>query len=229
MTLIALIIVFGLLSYIVSNRLKSKFEKYQQMTVCMSGAEAAQKMLHDNGIYDVTIRPTEGSLTDHYNPTDKTINLSNDVFYGRNVSAVAVAAHETGHAVQHATAYGPLELRTMLVPLQNVSAKILNVIFWLMLIGSFILQGALPYTLALQIIIAAYAIFTLFAFVTLPVEINASQRAVAWLTSAGIVGGETREYAIDALKWAAYTYVVAALSSLATLLYYIWQLVGRRD
>lgn len=227
--LIILIIVFGVLSYTVSSRLKSKFGKYQQVMVGMSGAEAAQKMLHDNGIYDVTICSTEGSLTDHYNPSNKTINLSNDVYYGRNISAVAVAAHETGHAVQHATAYGPLELRTMLVPLQNVSAKVLNIIFWAMLIGSIALQGALPYTFALQIIIAAYAIFTLFAFVTLPVEINASQRAVAWLTNTGIVNGETREYAIDALKWAAYTYVVAALSSLATLLYYVWQLVGRRD
>ncbi len=225
--MLVLFIVFALLSWVVSSRLKSKFAKYQQVPVGMSGAEAAQKMLHDNGIYDVTIQPTDGSLTDHYNPTDKTINLSSDVYYGRNVSAVAVAAHETGHAVQHATAYAPLELRTMLVPLQNVSAKVINIIFWAMFIGAFVLQGALPYTLALEIIIAAYAIFTLFAFVTLPVEINASQRAVAWLTQAGIVGGETREYAIDALKWAAYTYVVAALSSLATLAYYIWILVGR--
>lgn len=225
--MLVLFIVFALLSWIVSSRLKSKFEKYQQTSISMSGAEVAQKMLYDNGIYDVTVQPTDGTLTDHYNPADKTINLSSDVFYGRNVSAAAVAAHETGHAVQHATAYAPLELRTMLVPLQNVSAKIINIIFWLMFLGAFILQGALPYTLALQIIIAAYAIFTLFAFVTLPVEINASQRAVAWLTNAGIIAGETCEQAIDALKWAAYTYVVAALSSLATLLYYIWILFGR--
>lgn len=225
--MLVLFIVFALLSWIVSSRLKSKFEKYQQTSISMSGAEVARKMLYDNGIYDVTVQPTDGTLTDHYNPADKTINLSSDVFYGRNVSAAAVAAHETGHAVQHATAYAPLELRTMLVPLQNVSAKIINIIFWLMFLGAFILQGALPYTLALQIIIAAYAIFTLFAFVTLPVEINASQRAVAWLTNAGIIAGETREQAIDALKWAAYTYVVAALSSLATLLYYIWILFGR--
>lgn len=225
--MLILFIVFALLSWIVSNRLKSKFEKYQNVGVTMSGAEAAQKMLHDNGIYDVTIRPTEGTLTDHYNPTDKTINLSNDVYYGRNVSAVAVAAHETGHAVQHATAYSMLELRTTLVPLQNVSSKVINVIFWVMFLGAFILPNLIPYNLALLVIIAAYTIFTVFAFVTLPVEINASKRAVAWLTNAGIVSGETRENAIDALKWAAYTYVVAALSALATLLYYIWLFLGR--
>ncbi|MCQ2228448.1 MAG: zinc metallopeptidase [Bacteroidales bacterium] len=225
--MLILFIVFALLSWIVSNRLKSKFEKYQNVGVTMSGAEAAQKMLHDNGIYDVTIRPTEGTLTDHYNPTDKTINLSNDVYYGRNVSAVAVAAHETGHAVQHATAYSMLELRTTLVPLQNVSSKVINVIFWVMFLGAFILPNLIPYNLAMLVIIAAYTIFTVFAFVTLPVEINASKRAVAWLTNAGIVSGETRENAIDALKWAAYTYVVAALSALATLLYYIWLFLGR--
>lgn len=225
--MLVLFIIFALASWIVSNRLKSKFEKYQSVGVSMSGAEAAQKMLHDNGIYDVTIRPTEGTLSDHYNPTDKTINLSQDVFYGRNVSAVAVAAHETGHAVQHATAYSMLELRTMLVPLQNVSSKIINVIFWIMFLGAFLLPNLIPYNIALLIIIAAYTIFTAFAFVTLPVEINASKRAVAWLTNTGIVYGETRENAIDALKWAAYTYVVAALSSLATLLYYIWIFVGR--
>lgn len=225
--MLILFIVFALLSWIVSNRLKSKFEKYQNVGVTMSGAEAAQKMLHDNGIYDVTIRPTEGTLTDHYNPTDKTINLSNNVYYGRNVSAVAVAAHETGHAVQHATAYSMLELRTTLVPLQNVSSKVINVIFWVMFLGAFILPNLIPYNLAMLVIIAAYTIFTVFAFVTLPVEINASKRAVAWLTNAGIVSGETRENAIDALKWAAYTYVVAALSALATLLYYIWLFLGR--
>ncbi|MCQ2226658.1 MAG: zinc metallopeptidase [Bacteroidales bacterium] len=227
--MIILFIIFAVISYLVSHRLKSKFAKYQQVGVNMSGAEAAQKMLYDNGIYDVTIRPVDGTLTDHYNPTDKTINLSNDVYYGRNISAVAVAAHETGHAVQHATAYSMLELRTMLVPLQNVSSRVLNVIFWIMLIGSFMLPSLLPYRFALLIIIAAYAIFTIFAFVTLPVEINASQRAVNWLTDKGVIVGETRENAIDALKWAAYTYVVAALSSLATLVYYIFQYSRSND
>lgn len=219
--------VFAILSYIVSHRLESKFKQYSQVGVAFSGAEAAEKMLRDNGIYDVSIRPVEGQLTDHYNPADKTINLSREVFYGRSVSAVAVAAHETGHAVQHATAYSMLELRSALVPLQNISSKVLNFIFWGMFLGAFILPNMIPYTLALQVIIAAYSIFTIFAFVTLPVEINASQRAVAWLTNANIVAGQTRDNAIDALKWAAYTYVVAALSSLATLLYYIWVFVGR--
>jgi len=195
----------------------------------MSGAEVAKRMLENNGIYDVTIRPVEGSLTDHYNPTDKTVNLSHDVYYGRSVSAAAVAAHETGHAIQHATAYSWLQLRTALVPLQNVSAKILNVIFIVMFAGAFLLPNLMPMTLALQIIVAAYAVFALFAVVTLPVEINASQRAIAWLTNTGIIVGETREQARDALKWAAYTYVVAALSAIATLLYYVMMLVGRND
>lgn len=227
--LLAIFIGFALLSFIVSSRLKSKFNKYSQVGLSMSGAEVAKRMLENNGIYDVTIRPVEGSLTDHYNPTDKTVNLSHDVYYGRSVSAVAVAAHETGHAIQHATAYSWLQLRTALVPLQNVSAKILNVIFIVMFAGAFLLPNLMPMTLALQIIVAAYAIFALFAVVTLPVEINASQRAIAWLTNTGIIVGETREQARDALKWAAYTYVVAALSAIATLLYYVMMLVGRND
>lgn len=227
--LLAIFIGFALLSFIVSSRLKSKFNKYSQVGLSMSGAEVAKRMLENNGIYDVTIRPVEGSLTDHYNPTDKTVNLSHDVYYGRSVSAAAVAAHETGHAIQHATAYSWLQLRTALVPLQNVSAKILNVIFIVMFAGAFLLPNLMPMTLALQIIVAAYAIFALFAVVTLPVEINASQRAIAWLTNTGIIVGETREQARDALKWAAYTYVVAALSAIATLLYYVMMLVGRND
>lgn len=227
--LLAIFIGFALLSFIVSSRLKSKFNKYSQVGLSMSGAEVAKRMLENNGIYDVTIRPVEGSLTDHYNPTDKTVNLSHDVYYGRSVSAVAVAAHETGHAIQHATAYSWLQLRTALVPLQNVSAKILNVIFIVMFAGAFLLPNLMPMTLALQIIVAAYAVFALFAVVTLPVEINASQRAIAWLTNTGIIVGETCEQARDALKWAAYTYVVAALSAIATLLYYVMMLVGRNN
>ena len=227
--LLAVFIGFALLSFIVSSRLKSKFNKYSQVGLSMSGAEVAKRMLENNGIYDVTIRPVEGSLTDHYNPTDKTVNLSHDVYYGRSVSAAAVAAHETGHAIQHATAYSWLQLRTALVPLQNVSAKILNVIFIVMFAGAFLLPNLMPMTLALQIIVAAYAVFALFAVVTLPVEINASQRAIAWLTNSGIIVGETREQARDALKWAAYTYVVAALSAIATLLYYVMMLIGRND
>lgn len=227
--MLVIFITFALLSFFVSSRLKSKFKKYSEVGLPMSGAEVAKRMLQDNGIYDVTIRPVEGSLTDHYNPTDKSINLSNDVYYGQSVSAAAVAAHETGHAIQHATAYSMLELRTALVPLQNVSAKILNVIFIAMFAGAIFLPNLMPMQLALQIIVAAYAVFTLFAIVTLPVEINASQRAIAWLTNSGVIAGQTREQAKDALKWAAYTYVVAALSAIATLLYYVMMLVGQRD
>lgn len=227
--MLVIFITFALLSFFVSSRLKSKFKKYSEVGLPMSGAEVAKRMLQDNGIYDVTIRPVEGSLTDHYNPTDKSINLSNDVYYGQSVSAAAVAAHETGHAIQHATAYSMLELRTALVPLQNVSAKILNVIFIVMFAGAIFLPNLMPMQLALQIIVAAYAVFTLFAIVTLPVEINASQRAIAWLTNSGVIAGQTREQAKDALKWAAYTYVVAALSAIATLLYYVMMLVGQRD
>lgn len=227
--MLVIFITFALLSFFVSSRLKSKFKKYSEVGLPMSGAEVAKRMLQDNGIYDVSIRPVEGSLTDHYNPTDKSINLSNDVYYGQSVSAAAVAAHETGHAIQHATAYSMLELRTALVPLQNVSAKILNVIFIAMFAGAIFLPNLMPMQLALQIIVAAYAVFTLFAIVTLPVEINASQRAIAWLTNSGVIAGQTREQAKDALKWAAYTYVVAALSAIATLLYYVMMLVGQRD
>lgn len=227
--MLVIFITFALLSFFVSNRLKSKFDKYSQVGLSMSGAEVAKRMLQDNGIYDVTIRPVDGTLTDHYNPTDKTVNLSKDVYYGQSVSAAAVAAHETGHAIQHATAYSMLELRTALVPLQNISSKILNIIFIAMFAGAIFLPNIMPMELALQIIVAAYAIFALFAVVTLPVEINASQRAIAWLTGSGIIAGETREQARDALKWAAYTYVVAALSAIATLLYYVMLLVGRQD
>lgn len=220
---------FALLSFVVSSRLKSKFRRYSQSPLAMTGAEVAQRMLNDNGIYDVTVHAVNGTLTDHYNPATKQINLSADVYNGRSVAAAAVAAHETGHAIQHANSYAPLELRSALVPLQNVSATVLNVVFIAMFAGAFLLPGLLPMKLALQIIVGAYAIFTLFAFVTLPVEINASQRAVAWLTNTGIISGQSRAEARDALKWAAYTYVVAALSSLATLLYYVLQLVGSSD
>ena len=222
-------IAFALLSLIVSTTLKSKMKRYAQKPLSLSGADVARRMLNDNGIYDVVIKPTEGVLTDHYNPTDKTINLSKDVYYGANVAAAAIAAHETGHAIQHADAYAPLQLRTMLVPVQNLSATILNIIFIAMFAGAFFLPNIFPMRLALQIIIVAYGIFTIFAFITLPVEINASQRAIKWLTDSRIIEGETREQARDGLKWAAYTYVVAALSALATLLYYVMLLADRRD
>lgn len=218
---------FALLSWIVSSRLKSKFKKYSQVPLPYTGAEVAAMMLRQNGISNVSIRPVDGTLTDFYNPADRSVNLSSDVYGSRTVAAAAVAAHETGHALQHAVGYRGMALRTALVPLQNVSSTILNVIFIGMFALAFIMPHLMPYTLALEIIIGCYAVFTLFAFVTLGVEIDASRRAISWLTESGVVvSGETRDGAVDALKWAAYTYLVAALSSLATLLYYVLQLVG---
>ncbi len=223
--------VFMLLSWIVSAQLKSRFRRYSEIPVNygMSGRDVAEKMLHDNGINDVTVTSVEGQLTDHYNPLDKTVNLSRDVYNGRSVSAAAVAAHECGHAVQHAQAYAPLKLRSTLVPIQNVSAKVMNFIFIAMFFGAFAFQRIFSFDTAIMVIIACYAVFTLFALVTLPVEINASRRALAWLSSANVTGYDSFPQAKDALKWAAYTYVVAALSSLAMLLYWVFMLLGRRD
>jgi Zn-dependent membrane protease YugP len=195
----------------------------------MSGRDVAEKMLRENGINDVSVISVQGQLTDHYNPIDKTVNLSQDVYNGRSVSAAAVAAHECGHAIQHAQAYAPLKLRSALVPIQNVSAKVMNFIFIAMFLGAVVFQNIFPMNLALTVIIACYAVFTLFAMITLPVEINASQRALAWLTDSNVTGYDTAPQARDALKWAAYTYVVAALSSLAMLLYFLFMLLGRRD
>lgn len=223
--------VFMLLSWIVSAQLKSRFRRYSQIPVNygMSGRDVAEKMLREHGISDVSVISVQGQLTDHYNPIDKTVNLSQDVYNGSNVSAAAVAAHECGHAVQHAEAYAPLKLRSSLVPIQNVSAKVMNFIFIAMFFGAFAFQRIFPMNLALIVIIACYAVFTLFALITLPVEINASQRALAWLSNANVTGYDSYPQAKDALKWAAYTYVVAALSSLAMLLYYIFLFLGRRD
>ncbi len=228
---IVIIIVFAIFSMIVGNRLKSKFRKYSKIPVNygMSGKDVAEKMLHENGIYDVRVVPTRGQLSDHYNPATKTVALSHNVYYGQNVSATAVAAHECGHAVQHAKAYAPLKLRTALVPLQNVSAQILNFVFGLMIFGTLFAGQILPPNLALTIFVVAYGVFTLFAFVTLPVEINASRRALAWIGNAGITNYSNHAQAKDALKWAAYTYVVAAIASLATFLYFLLMLLGRRN
>jgi hypothetical protein len=223
--------IFMLLSWIVSAQLKSRFKRYSELPVNygMSGKDVAEKMLHENGINDVRVMSVQGQLSDHYNPLDKTVNLSPDVYNGRNVAAAAVAAHECGHAIQHAHAYAPLKMRSALVPIQNVTSKVMNIIFIAMFAGAFLFQGLLPINLALIIIIICYGIFTLFAFITLPVEINASQRALAWLSNSNVTGQGTYPQAKDALKWAAYTYVVAALSSLAMLLYYLFLLLGRRD
>lgn len=206
-----------LASFLVQNMLQRRFEKYSKvpLTNGMTGAEVARKMMNDNGIYDVKVECIPGMLTDHYNPATKTVNLSEAVYSGRSVAAAAVAAHECGHVVQHAVGYAPLKMRTALVPIVTFSN---NIVMWILLFGVMIVN-VFPALLWLGIIL--FAATTLFSFVTLPVEINASSRAVNWLESAGITNYETKPMAIDALKWAAYTYVIAALSSLATLFYYI--------
>ena len=223
--------VFMLLSWIVSAQLKSRFRRYSEIPVNygMSGRDVAVKMLKENDINDVSVISVEGQLTDHYNPLDKTVNLSADVYNGKSVASAAVAAHECGHAIQHARAYAPLKLRSALVPIQNVSSKVMNFIFISMFVGALVFQRIFPMDVALLVIIACYGVFTLFAFITLPVEINASQRALTWLSNSNVTGQGTYPQAKDALKWAAYTYVVAALSSLAMLLYYLSIFLGRRD
>lgn len=230
--LFLIFIVFAALSGLASWQLRKRFEKYSHISSAgnLSGRDVAVKMLESHGIYNVNVVSVSGTLSDHYNPETRTVNLSSDVYHGRNVAAAAVAAHECGHAIQDAHSYTFLRLRTMLVPIQNVSSKVLNVIFIAMFFGAFLLPSIIPYTLALQIIIVCYAMFTIFAFVTLPVEIDASRRALAWLNTNGVTSSSTHGYAKDALKWAAYTYLIAALSSLATLLYYILIYTsGRRD
>ena len=184
-------------------------------------------MLADNRIYDVSVVCHQGSLTDHYNPATKTVHLSESVYYGRNAASAAVAAHECGHAVQHARAYRPLEMRSALVPIQNASARIINFIFMAMLFGAIMLPNLINFDLALMIIIGCYTVFTLFAFITLPVEFDASKRALQWINERGVTSSSEHYMAKDALKWAALTYVVAAVGSLVTLLYYISVFLGR--
>lgn len=189
----------------------------------MTGADVARKMLRDNGITDVTVTATGGMLTDHYNPATKTVNLSEGVYGSASVAAAAVAAHECGHAVQHAVGYAPLKMRSALVPVVSFSSK------WVMwiLLGGMLLINSFPQLMLAGIVL--FALTTLFSFITLPVEINASKRALVWLNSAGVTNVETHDKAEDALRSAAYTYVVAALGSLATLLYYVMIFMGRRD
>jgi Zn-dependent membrane protease YugP len=215
---------FMILSWIVSSVLKSKFKKYSSILLDngMSGRDVAERMLRDHGISGVRVECVEGQLTDHYNPADRTINLSPDVYNGRNISAAAVAAHECGHAVQHAKAYAWLGFRSKLVPAVSFSSKWVQ---WILLAG-ILLVKTFPALLLAGIIL--FALTTLFSFITLPVEINASQRALAWLSNAGITSYQNHDKAQDALKWAAYTYVIAALGSLATLLYYIMIFTGSR-
>jgi Zn-dependent membrane protease YugP len=223
--------IFMVIGMIVSGRLKSKFRKYSEIRLNrdLSGAEIAKLMLADNGIHDVQVLSVEGELSDHYNPANKTVNLSPEVYHGRSAAAAAVAAHECGHAVQHATAYSMLQFRSAMVPIQNVSGKIMNMIFWAMILGGSFMQNILPWNSALLIIIACYGVFTLFAFVTLPVEFDASRRALAWIENRGIVNRQEHDMAKDALKWAAMTYVVAAIGALTTLLYYVMMFLGGRD
>jgi Zn-dependent membrane protease YugP len=228
---IGITLFFMLVGWIVSSRLKSKFRKYSEihLTKDLTGADVARLMLADHGIPDVQVISVEGQLTDHYNPANKTVNLSHDVYHGRNASATAVASHECGHAVQHAKAYSMLQLRSALVPIQNVSAKIINYIFLAMMFGAFAVKGIFSFDLALLVVIGCYAVFALFALITLPVEFDASKRALAWVEERGIVNRQEHEMAKDALKWAAMTYVVAAIGAITMLLYYVMLFMGRRD
>jgi Zn-dependent membrane protease YugP len=217
--------VFMLLSWVVGSRLKSKFREFSKIPINygLTGRDIAQKMLNDNGIYDVKIESVEGELTDHYNPMKKTVNLSPDVYHGRSVAAAAVSAHECGHAIQHATAYHWLQMRSQLVPVVSFSSKWVQ---WILLAGILTIE-TFPQLLLVGIIM--FAMTTIFSFITLPVEIDASRRALAWLSVSGVTAPTTHPKAQEALRWAAYTYVVAALSSLATLLYYLSIYMGRRE
>jgi hypothetical protein len=228
---IVITVVFMIIGMIVSGRLKNKFHKYSQthLTRDLTGGEIARLMLADNGIHDVQVTSVPGQLTDHYNPATKTVNLSEGVYNGRNAAAAAVASHECGHAVQHATAYSALKFRSAMVPIQNVSAKIINIVFMMMMFGAFAVKGLFSYDVAFLVIIACYGVFALFAVVTLPVEFDASKRALAWIEGRGIVNRQEHGMAKDALKWAALTYVVAALGALATLLYFVAMFLGRRE
>ncbi len=219
-------ILFGaiaLMSFLVQMNLRNKFEKYGKIFLPnrMTGRDVAMKMLHDNGIYDVRVISTPGQLTDHYNPVDKTVNLSEGVYSNCSVAAAAVAAHECGHALQHANAYAPLKMRSALVPVVSFASGWMQ---WLLLIGILTIES-FPQIMIGGIIL--FACTTLFAFITLPVEINASMRASAWLQNAGITTYETQPMVNDALRSAAYTYVAAALGSLATLVYYVLMFMGR--
>lgn len=224
--IIIISVIFMVIGMIVQFTLKSKFKRYSEIPTSsgLSGKEVAEKMLTDNGIYDVQVISVDGVLSDHYDPTKKTVNLSADVYEGRNVSAAAVAAHECGHAVQHATAYSMLKLRSALVPVVQIST---NVAQWVILIGlgMFTVGGGNPTILLIGIIL--FAASTLFSIITLPVEFDASARALRWLDTSHITRGEEHDKAKDALKWAALTYVVAALASIAMLVQYILIYQGR--
>lgn len=220
-----LFIGIALVSWLVQANLQSKFKKYSKIPTGngMTGRDVAIKMLNDNGIYDVKVISTQGQLTDHYNPANKTVNLSEGVYESNSIMAAAVAAHECGHAVQHERAYSPLKMRSALVPAVSFASRWMT---WILLAG-ILLLNSFPQLLLVGIIL--FAVTTLFSFVTLPVEIDASKRALVWLSSSGITNSYNHKQAESALRSAAYTYVVAALGSLATLVYYIMIFVGRRD
>lgn len=228
--MLIIFLVFFVVGLYVSNRLKSKFKKYSQIGLQsgLSGREIAELMLRDNGISDVQVISVEGHLTDHYNPANKTVNLSPEVYSGRSAAAAAVAAHECGHAVQHATAYSFLEFRSAMVPIQNLSSRILNFILIGMFFFGFAMQSFGLDTIFL-VVVAAQFVITLFSLVTLPVEFDASKRALAWIDQRGIVTSQEHDMAKDALHWAAMTYVVAALAAITQLLYFVMLFLGSRD
>lgn len=220
-----LFIAIAIASYVVQQNLQQKFKRFSQIPTNggLSGCEVAMKMLQENGIYDVQVTCIDGQLTDHYDPTKKTVNLSRDVYGGRNITAAAVAAHECGHAVQHAVAYGPLQMRSALVPVVQFAS---NWVTWVLLAGM-IFINTFPGIMLAGIVL--FALTTIFSMVTLPVEVDASRRAIAWMKHAGVADSRTVEPAVEALRAAAYTYVVAAISSLGTLMYYVMIYMGRRN
>jgi hypothetical protein len=224
-----ILLLFMVAGFAVQARLKNRFKKYSEsyLSSGLSGAEVARRMLNFYGLDSVQIISVPGQLTDHYNPANKTVNLSPEVYEGRNISAAAVAAHECGHAVQHATAYAWLTMRSKMVPVVSFSGKIMNMVFLFSILGMSVL--GLGFEQALVVVIAAQAVVATFALVTLPVEYDASRRALVWLQGAGITDASNHHQAEDALKWAARTYLVAAAAAVTQLLYYIMLYMGRRD
>jgi len=231
--IIVISVVFMVISWLVSNRLKSKFKKYSKVGLSngMSGAEIAQRMLSDNGIHDVKVTHVEGQLTDHYNPQNKTVNLSTDVYNGRSTASAAVAAHEVGHAVQHATAYAALQLRSTLVPAASIASRVMGMLNMFLFMGGFymITQGSAFGNILLLVLIGANVAITAFSLITLPVEFDASNRALKWMEARNIVNNQEHAQAKDALKWAAMTYVVGALAAVANLAYFVMLFLGGRD
>jgi len=224
-----ILLLFMVAGFAVQARLKNRFKKYSEsyLSSGLSGAEVARRMLNFYGLDSVQIISVPGQLTDHYNPANKTVNLSPEVYEGRNISAAAVAAHECGHAVQHATAYAWLTMRSKMVPVVSFSGKIMNMVLLFSILGMSVL--GLGFEQALVVVIAAQAVVATFALVTLPVEYDASRRALVWLQGAGITDASNHHQAEDALKWAARTYLVAAAAAVTQLLYYIMLYMGRRD